>query len=58
MLFRSIERGVGIIHAKGQDWSFCREMLEPKEGTQTISQEEVSHLWENMILGGNDDKKR
>ena len=47
----------GILHTKNCGWSFSRQMLEPKE-YQGVSQEEISELWESMILGGNDDKKQ
>lgn len=50
--------GCGILYAKGRGWSFSRQMLEPKV-TETLPQEEISRLWEEMILGtGEVDEER
>lgn len=40
-----------------EGWALSPEVIEPSH-TTGISQEEMTTMWEKMILGGNNDKKQ
>ena len=48
--------GTTIVYV-GEGWALSPEVIEPTHATG-VSQEEMATMWENMILGGNDDKKQ
>ena len=50
------DNGSTIVYV-GEGWALSPEVIEPTH-TVGVSQEEMATMWENMILGGNDDKKR